>query len=386
MNKTSFDYIICGGGASGLLLAKEMICDPYFKEKTFLLIEKNQKQSNDRTWCFWESGQSEFESVTHHQWDNARFKSNDVTLNFSLDPFQYKMLRSGDFYEQIHEKLNKSEQISSLQGTVLKIDTTANPSCVHTDQGVFNSDVIFSSILDPTELLRQKRYPVLQQHFIGWFVKTEQPCFEPDRITFMDFDIPQKGETRFLYVLPFNSNEALVEYTLFSKTLLEDKEYEAGIASYLKEINAGSYTILEKEKGSIPMSCYRFAKKNTNQLFHIGTAGGWTKASTGFTFYKTLQKTKKLVAYLKTNKPLSSFEKRNRFWYYDLLFLDVLYHYNGLGSKLFSSMFQNIKPKLVFRFLDEKSTLWEEFKIMSSFPVYLFVKALFKRVFRVFYA
>ena len=51
----------------------------------------------------------------------------------------------------------------------------------------------------------------------------------------MDFDLPQKQETRFMYLLPFSPNEALVEYTLFSKDLLEDEEYETAINDYLKE-------------------------------------------------------------------------------------------------------------------------------------------------------
>ena len=38
-----------------------------------------------------------------------------------------------------------------------------------------------------------------------------------------------------MYVLPFSYTEALVEYTLFSKDLLEDKEYEDEIKQYLTQ-------------------------------------------------------------------------------------------------------------------------------------------------------
>ena len=41
MEKQVFDYIICGGGASGLLLANALLEDPHFKAKKILLIEKN---------------------------------------------------------------------------------------------------------------------------------------------------------------------------------------------------------------------------------------------------------------------------------------------------------------------------------------------------------
>ena len=71
----------------------------------------------------------------------------------------------------------------------------------------------------------QDKYPVLQQHFVGWFIKTKQAAFDPEKVLFMDFDIPQRNETRFLYVLPLDQYNALVEYTLFSEKLLKQEEY-----------------------------------------------------------------------------------------------------------------------------------------------------------------
>ena len=61
---------------------------------------------------------------------------------------------------------------------------------------------------------------VLQQHFIGWFIKTKVDTFDDTTATFMDFSVPQKGNTRFMYVLPMDKQTALFEYTLFSKERL----------------------------------------------------------------------------------------------------------------------------------------------------------------------
>jgi hypothetical protein len=44
-------------------------------------------------------------------------------------------------------------------------------------------------------------------------------------------------------------------------------------------------------------------------------------------------------------------------------------------------MFKKNSPEVIFRFLDEKSSLWQEFQIMRSFNVRQFVNALFKRIF-----
>jgi lycopene beta-cyclase len=184
-----------------------------------------------------------------------------------------------------------------------------------------------------------------------------------------------------MYVLPLGRNKALLEYTLFSQNVLERKEYKDAIADFLKELPTGGYEILEEEEGKIPMTCYRFDLKNNSKLLHIGTAGGWTKPSTGYTFQRINEKTKELVDFLKKGQPLSRFGKRTRFWFYDLLFIDVLAKDNANGAKLFKKMFEKNSPEVIFQFLDEKSTLWQEFQIMRSFDVGQFVKALLKRLF-----
>ena len=98
------------------------------------------------------------------------------------------------------------------------------------------------------------------------------------------------------------------------------------------------------------MTGYNFSKHN-NSTLHIGTSGGWTKA--GFTFKKSINKIEHLIQYLKSNKSLDKFEYKTKFDFYDLLFLDVLYHHNEQGMSLFSGMFKKNNPQRIFRFLDE---------------------------------
>ena len=85
---------------------------------------------------------------------------------------------------------------------------------------------------------------------------------------------------------------------------------------------------------------------------HIGTAGGWTKPSTGFTFQRINEKTKQLVEFLKKGQPMYRFGRRDRFWFYDLLFIDVLSKENPQGADLFKRMFEKNSPEVIFKFLD----------------------------------
>jgi len=384
MKKTIFDLIICGGGASGLLLLKALGEDPFFDDHSILLIEKEIKNSNDRTWSFWERPNGPFDSLITKQWPRASFNDVSQKLSFDLNPFNYKMLRSAGVYKSIREQCEQAQNITYLQATIKKTNPIEDMTEVITSMGNFRSKRVFNSIFDPKPMRNQDKYPVLQQHFVGWFIKTKQAAFDPEKVLFMDFDIPQRNETRFLYVLPLDQYNALVEYTLFSEKLLKKKEYEQGIAHYLESKGISDYSITEKEQGNIPMSCYPFDQLNTQSMLNIGTAGGWTKASTGFTFMNTHRNVKKLIPFLKSNKPLNAFRIKNRFAFYDLLFLDVLTRYNEQGSKLFSRMFSKNPPVRIFRFLDEKTTFFEEFRIMLSFTVkqkIWFVRALLQRIF-----
>ena len=384
MKKQHFDYIVCGGGASGLLFLKALTEDPFFNDATILLIEKETKNSNDRTWCFWEEEHGAFDSIVHKEWGTAQFFSKSLHLEFDLTPLRYKMLRSQPFYKTIYDRVKKTKNIKLLQTQILDLQSKGAVTQVITSEETYESTRVITSLYDHNALFQQKKYPVLQQHFMGWFIETPKACFDPTKILFMDFNIPQNQETRFLYVLPFDEKHALFEYTFFSEKVLDKKVYEKGIEDYLKKKGIDTFTLIEKEQGNIPMSCFPFEQANTPSLLHIGTAGGWTKASTGFTFLNTNRQVHRLIDFLKKGKPLNEFTAKNRFRFYDLLFLDVLSKYNSKGSELFERMFAKNDPLRIFRFLDEKTALWEDLLILASFSFQQkkwFIYALFRRFF-----
>tara|TARA_B110000263_G_C15301612_1_gene508275 strand:+ start:575 stop:1723 length:1149 start_codon:yes stop_codon:yes gene_type:complete len=375
-----YDYIICGAGASGLALVSHFINDSYFEKNKILIIEKSNKNINDRTWSFWEKNNGPHDDIVLKKWDKASFFAENFSLNFSLSPYQFKTIRGLDFYNKILGEINESDFVELVNDEIIGINKSKDIVEIRTKNNCFLGRKVFSSIQKPFD--QKRKYPLLKQHFVGWFIKTENPVFDPEKLVFMDFDINQKNNTRFIYLLPFTKNEALVEYTLFSKDLLEMSEYEKGIENYLKKINAGKIQIIEKEKGSIPMTSYPFWKDNTPNFIHIGTSGGWTKPSTGFTFFKILQKVPALIEHLKLSGDLQKFEKKNKYMLYDSLLIDVLYSKNEIGSDIFKGMFKNNKPSVILRFLEEKTSFHEELKLMKTFPKRIFIKALIKKLFR----
>ncbi len=379
---SKYDYIIIGAGASGLMLASGLVNDPYFRNKRILLLDRDNKLKNDRTWCYWEKGEGEFDEIVHRRWDHIYFAGKSYRARIPIAPYQYKMIRGIDFYSRYLDQLENADMVTFRNEEVKGIEDTKDGVLVTTSAGVYTAQKVFSSLFKPDYLTEQQKYPVLQQHFIGWFVKTEKEVFEPDMATFMDFSIAQHGNTRFMYVLPFSKQEALVEYTLFSENLLPEAEYETAIKDYMQnDLNCDAYEIVEKEQGRIPMTSYDFRQHNTANVLQIGIAGGWAKASTGYTFRSSSLKVKKLIRHLKKGKPFSSFDPKTRFWFYDLLLLDILKRDNRQGGRIFESIFKKRSPQLLFKFLDEETNFWEELKTMSGSPTLLFLDALRRRIF-----
>lgn len=375
-----YHYIFTGSGLSALMTVYEMLLSGKFEDKSILLIDENAKKVNDRTWCFWDEDNL-FDGIVSKKWNQAVFANEEFNRVLELSPYQYKKINGLDFYELVFKKISEHKNIHFLNQKVVDFTELGNHCIVKTEQETFTCNKIFNSIYNPEVVKSQTKFPLIHQHFIGWFIKSKEAVFTPNCATFMDFSVEQKGNTRFMYVLPTSSTEALLEYTLFSKNLLFKEEYEAEIQKYIENLGITEYEIIEKEHGNIPMTCYPFWKHNTKNIINIGSAGGWTKASTGYTFKNASKKSKALVQFLKSESDFTKFHKKDKFWFYDLLLLDILGSKNELGSSIFSSMFKEGNSSVIFKFLDEETSFLEDLQVIWKCPKILFIKALLGRIF-----
>jgi len=355
-----------------------MASDEYFKDKSILILEKEDYKGNDRTWCFWEKQGGEFDEILTTTWNKAFIGNTTFKKVHTLDPFFYKMIRSEDFYKHTKNTFATKSNIEIKQDVVVDWLETDKKITIQGEKESYEGLMVLNSIFNPKAILNQKVYPYLKQHFIGWFIKTEEDIFEPDMVHFMDFTIPQKGNTRFMYVLPTSKKEALVEYTLFSEDLLTKEEYELALREYLFALGIKNYEITETEQGNIPMTCFPLHQKNTNRMMYIGTAGGWTKPSTGYTFYNSLKYSNQVIKHLKTEKSLKKFKISSRYWWYDLILLEVLHKHNERGGELFGMMFEKINIKDIFIFLNEDGTLLSDLRIINAMPKGIFTLAFIR--------
>ena len=381
-----YDYIITGAGCAGLSLLRRMMAHSFFSNKKILVIDKEQKNNNDRTWCFWEQQPGLFEEIVYHRWQQIDFYSDHFSARYDLAPYQYKMIRSIDLYSSVLDKARRFSNISILQEDVQSVTNNENYVTVKTSNKELLADYVFNSIIFNNwkqEALQQKNIYVLLQHFKGWMIEANKDFFDERRATFMDFRVSQDKGTAFVYVLPVTKNKALVEYTLFSENILEQHEYDAALENYIHSaLGIKKYTITHAEFGVIPMTNYTFPKGEGRQV-NIGTAGGQTKASSGYTFRFIQKHSESIINALVHGKdPLhmqSIFGKR--FHLYDSILLNVIQNKKMDGDKIFAQLFKKNSPQTILKFLDNETNFREELKIMNSVSLSAFLPAMIRQIF-----
>ncbi|HNP24277.1 MAG TPA: lycopene cyclase family protein [Panacibacter sp.] len=375
-----------GSGCAGLSLLHCMMQRPFFDNKKILVVDQSPKSANDRTWCFWEQRPGMFEPIVHHRWEHLAFYSDYYSARFDIDPYAYKMIRGIDFYQYVLGQAKHKPNIEFLYGKLQSLAGNESMASMIVDGTEYTGTYIFNSI----NLAEKKgyqaggRYYSLLQHFKGWLIQTPVNCFDPGVATFMDFRVDQKHGTTFVYVLPVAGDKALVEYTLFTQQLLQPQEYDHALGSYLSSF-AGikDYAVLEEEFGIIPMTNFPFSKGDGN-VVTIGTAGGQTKASSGFTFQFIQKHTGKIVDALMAGRDphISNNFAGRRFSLYDSTLLNILSNKKMGGDKIFADLFRSNPPQRVLRFLDNETNFPEELKIMRSVPAGIFFPAAMQELFR----
>ncbi len=376
----TYDYIIAGTGAAGLSLLCHILSSDNLKDKSILLIDRDLKDKNDRTWCFWDTGESPFESCLKHTWKKLYFHSPDCSRLLDIKPYAYKMLDSLSFYKYCFNLIKDKTNISFIQDDIQHIDQEEGLVAGLKDS--YQATYIFNSILfKNTAKLPGKHY--LVQHFKGIFIQTKFPIFNAEEATLMDFRIPQHNDCRFVYVLPVNQTEALIEYTGFSKEALSQEYYDQELRSYIQDyLNISSYTITHEEFGIIPMTDAPF-DKGSKKLVNIGTAGGATKASTGYTFSFIQKQCAKIADNLSNGRhPLFQSSKQlDKYRFYDSIFLRVLSEKRIPAVSVFNAMFSKLPAKVILSFLDEESSLFDDIRLMYTLDKAVFLSAALRNFF-----
>ena len=350
-----FDYVIIGGGCAGLSLAYELEINHKLKDKSLAIIEKRKEYKRDKTWSFWKVINHNFEDCVIKSWNNFSINTTQNSHELNSIKFPYQSINSGKFYEKINLKLSSNPNVSFFKG-LSEINST--------NSIIFNS--IFKGDLNKSEYW---------QHFQGIEIETSKNIFDDEILNLMDFNCDQRNDVHFFYTLPFSKNRALIETTWLSD--LKDQslmDYDLQLENYIKNnLGIQNYKINFTEKGTIPLF-YPSVEKD-DRVINIGSAGGMTRLSTGYTFLNIQEHSKYLSKNIENITNKKKYHLGKKYEFLDKIFLKVLKNNPEIMPDIFYKMFQN-SANTVIRFLSNKSNIFEDLKIINKMPKIIFLKAL----------
>jgi lycopene beta-cyclase len=128
------------------------------------------------------------------------------------------------------------------------------------------------------------------------------------------------------------------------------------------------------------MTAHDFAIYHKRHIHKIGTAGGWVKPSTGYSFKSSEKKASKLISNYIAGRDLNHDLFSKKFRFYDAIMLDVLAEDNERGAAIFQNLYTKQPIESIFAFLDEETTFAQEIAIMLPLTSWPFIKFFFKRL------
>jgi lycopene beta-cyclase len=370
-----YDYAFAGAGASTTLQLMSLERRGLLQNKSVLIIDPDEKIKNDKTYCFWSNTSDAItnncEAIISYKW-NKIIVNNDVQE--SISPLAYSHVSGSDVYNELRRIIH-TYNITRIFDSVLTIEHTNDVLNINTKATTYQAKLMFDS-RPPTykPLLANESH--LAQSFIGYVITTVEEITSQDCVRLMDFEVAQQGYTQFMYVLPFNANTALVELTRFGSDVITPNEAEPVLKEYIQS-HFGEYTIVDIEKGCIPMSNAEIDIDEIKNVIPIGARAGAIKSSTGYAFKNMFYQAEQLADNIQHQQKLTTKHNKNRFTFYDRLLLLILKDEAEMGKPIFKTLFQKNKAVNVLHFIEEKTSIVQDLKILSSLPIKPFLKALY---------
>lgn len=412
MDSTHFDIVIVGAGLAGLSLATRL-CTPQFAHLRIAVVDPRTTFGATHTWSFFQQEWHGFENcvASNRQWCNIRVHAAGVQLSslsrahdFAATP--YCSIESTIFYEKSLQLIAGNARIQDIFGhyvesIVVEKDATATVRLLNVATNSARSltaRLVFDS-RPPIAMQVSKQAWI--QAFAGGEVTCAAPhfadLFAQGEAVLMDFDVDGGAAfvsiPTFVYLLPSSPTRALVQATSFvppGARVPSDGTLRALALQYL-QTKFACIDIVEQrfEAGRIVMDAAIPATTTLQTITKIGAAGGFVRASTGYSFTRTQRACGVLENAVIRVFP-AGFEAKNILisvpidrWQsplvplMDAVFLEALATPNFDVGKLMATLFNRVSPARLARFLDGNMTFLDAFAVVMACPKWVFVRSFF---------
>ncbi|MGL3198674.1 lycopene cyclase family protein [Curtobacterium sp. 458] len=378
------DVAIVGGGCSGTATAVRLAT---LAGRRDVLVLEGRSDDDPRSWCSWDDGTDPLPEARSASWDRWEVRT-DHGVSTGTDPrHPYVLVRAADRRAAAGARLGADGPVRIVRGAVVSAVSqlgSAQSVLVRSTVG----SVRAGTVLDA----RGPRCPghvapgrvLLHQRFVGQWIRTESPVFDPSAATVMDFvGQHQDGRVAFVYVLPVSATSALVESTVFTPDEADPFDHRAAIAEYVRGrwgLDADAWTLVEEESGCIPMTDAPPASLTAPALpgASPGTTAavvGTTRPSSGYGFARSNRHSATIAHALAAGTAVPRLRDRGRTVFLDAVFLRFLRDRPDGAPEAFRRLFALPGP-LVVRFLSDRSSVLDDLRIVFALPKRPFLAAL----------
>lgn len=382
MPDNNYDIAILGGGCAALNFA--MTFTKSNIEKKIVILEQREYYQHDRNWSFWfknDDKNFEHKDIIKKIWPYWQFSDESNLVRHQGIYYSYATIAAEAFYKKAEMMIAKDPRISlCMNSTIdnLTIDETTLQYRINVGENIFTA----RNIIDT----RNMNYGSIKNHasfyqiFLGYEIETDEDFFDPQCVDLMKDMICTQDGLSFLYILPFSSRSALVEYTIFTSIFKSPNEFEKKLHAFMNtHYKDHGYKILHTEQAVLPMGEVSFKKETRSNFFHAGGHSGALRESSGYGFLNIYNWSQQAVHALKENKKTPRANQSNNFMnFLDRHFIKTLKLYPHESANIFMAMAKNMPADNFARFMNGDIKFLDILRVIMAVPKGPFLRALWR--------
>lgn len=375
---STYDVAILGAGAAGLLLARRLAAGPW-RHRRVVLVDKAASAAAPRRWAFWSTGP---EPLARHRWSRIEVTTDHRSLVLDPAPLAYWQTSGADLLADTAAVCGASAAgFEVVEGHVDVVEDGAHWATVH----MAGTSVRARWVLDSTDSVLEQARPDRGSPSAGsrrrlWFsgrvFDLGRPLPDATTATLID-QADAAGEAfGFGYLLPYSQHRVFAEVTRFTSEAPGDlagdlQTFVQRRLSPLAPVPSSS----EVESASIALRPRQPPRRRGRRVLAVGEAGGLVRASTGYGFTRMRHDADVIASSLERHgHPFDIPTMPRRHPWLDAVLLELMGSDPAAVTDAFDALFARNPTSRVLRFLDGRTTPWEDLRLVSTLPTRPFIR------------
>lgn len=350
------DIVLIGSGVSSTLLAETLARVGGFRS---LRVIGPETTLGARRFSYWSDTPTPFDRYADGSWSRFRIASTDGAIrDLTLDRFVYRTFEARRWHADARRRLHDASGVELIDDRVESVDTVGERAVVHTPNGRFEADWVFSSARSTPVP------PTAWQRFEGWEISLDEDLIDCDTATWLDFRTETGGDFRFVYALPLGPHRLFVEHVSY-----QPSRHGEALQAYLRDVlRLRRWDTLTSERGATPLYSPH-PPRRVGRLVRIGVGAGLAKTCTGYAIMRMWRDAEAITASLKEHgHPVISRPQGGLYRAADRFFLSQLNRGPNQLPDFLLRLGGSVTGDAFLAFLDDRATVAEQIDICRAAP------------------